>query len=110
MACSHSPKPGYAFCGECGQPSDGPRCPCGFVGVMGERFCGRCGRDFRSEGAGLMNAAGSAPARPFPNLPDLARLVAQAAADQGLAVPERKTRLDQDDIRKMIRRRRGGKP
>lgn len=105
MACAHTSVSGYAFCGQCGEPVDAPRCRCGFVGRSLDRFCGQCGQV-------LGGVAGEKPtSTPVASLgrrlPSLARLHAQAMGEQALAAPERKLKVDQADIRKLIASRRG---
>jgi len=106
MSCSHRRQVGYAFCGECGVPTDAPVCRCGFVGVHDDHFCGQCGRS-RTSAAGESTDDGAiAGPRPSHRL-DLARLIREAAADEALAPREAKGHVNQDDIKALIKARRG---
>lgn len=105
MPCAHPALAGYAFCGQCGEATDAPRCLCGFVGTSGDRYCGRCGRDLRVRSREVADTP--VPVETRRGLPDLAKLAREAAADQGMVAPQRKANVTQDEIRKMIAARRG---
>lgn len=104
VACTHPARPGYAYCGQCGEALDAPRCVCGFIGAATDRYCGRCGKDLAIGEGSHPAAAAQPPVRR--GLPSLARLAAQAAADRAIASPVRKANVNQDEIRKMIATRR----
>ena len=108
MACEHPSIPGYAFCGECGEPTDRRRCLCGFAPARRDRFCGQCGRNLEAAVDQVGGDGSGASATHSRSLPDLARLAAQAAADRGIAAPERKSKLSQSEIREMLAQRRKG--
>jgi hypothetical protein len=102
MTCSHSNPPGYAVCGTCGESLPHARCRCGFIAALNDAYCGRCG-------AALVTAAEAAPQRAAMDADhrfDLERLAAQAAEENKFLETTHKARVTQDDIRKLLAKRR----
>ena len=100
MSCNHVNPAGYVFCGTCGGALDHARCRCGFVAVAGDVFCGRCGANLAEVAAGVGQSAVNADHRL-----DLERLMKQAAQEKHLESTQ-KARVTQDDIRKLLTKRR----
>lgn len=101
MNCNHINPAGYAFCGTCGAVLAHARCRCGFVAGVGDIFCGRCGINLLEGAAGDGRAAVDADRR-F----DLEHLALQAAQEKQFLETTHKARVTQDDIRKLLTRRR----
>lgn len=101
MSCRHSNPPGYTFCGICGGALAPQRCRCGFIAGVGDVFCGRCGASLGELAADLRSAVPDADRR-F-DLEHLARLAAQ---EKQFMESTHKARVTQDDIRKLLTRRR----
>lgn len=102
MSCSHTNPPGYAFCGTCGDVLPHARCRCGFVAGVDDAYCGRCG-------AALVMAADATPQRAVMDADqrfDLERLAARAAEENKYLETTHKARVTQDDIRKLLAKRR----
>lgn len=102
MSCAHSNPPGRAFCSTCGEPLPHVRCHCGFVAGAGDAYCGRCG-------AALVMADAAAPRRPVMDADrrfDLERMAQQAAEENKYLETTHKARVTQDDIRKLLAKRR----
>ena len=104
MSCSHPNPAGYVFCGTCGVPVSHIRCRCGFVVGVSDVFCGRCG-------ISLAEVVGSqAPdRRPLIDADhrfDLERLAELAAHENQFLESTHKARVTQDDIRKLLAKRR----
>lgn len=101
MSCSHSNPPGYAFCGTCGETLPHALCRCGFAAGVSDAFCGRCG-------AALVAVAGATSPRAMDadHRFDLERLAAQAAEENQFLETTHKARVTQDDIRKLLAKRR----
>ena len=106
MTCAHHRVPGYAFCGDCGEPTELPVCRCGFVAAASDRFCGRCGQSMAAEARGSLPDTGITASHPGGRL-DLARLMAEAGQDKELISAESGGHVTQDDIRALIAARRG---
>lgn len=101
MSCGHANPPGYAFCGTCGETLERVRCRCGFVASAGEAFCGRCGVNLAEIAAGSGSAVVEVGHR-F----DLESLVRQAAQEKQFLESTHKAHVTQEDIRKLLARRR----
>lgn len=102
MSCSHSNPPGFAFCGTCGEILEHVRCRCGFAAGTNDAFCGRCGAGLvKSETLARQNAIIDADHR-F----DLELLAEQAAQENKVLESTHKARVSQDDIRKLLAKRR----
>ncbi len=102
MSCRHSNPPGHAFCGVCGEPLPHQRCRCGFVAGAKDAYCGRCGWSFAEAGS-------QQPEKPVINADqriDLEHLAAQAAQEKQFLETTHKARVTQDDIRKLLAKRR----
>lgn len=98
MTCNHASPAGYAYCGTCGAQLERARCRCGFVAAPGDVFCGRCGTSL----AEVAVAAAAAAEHRF----DLEQLAQQAAQEKQFIESTHKVRVAQDDIRKLLTRRR----
>lgn len=101
MTCNHANPAGYAFCGTCGELLERARCRCGFVAAPDDVFCGRCGTSL-AEIAEAGVAAVAAAEHRF----DLEQLAQQAAQEKQFLESTHKVRVTQDDIRKLLTRRR----
>lgn len=101
MSCRHSNPGSYVFCGICGAPLSPARCRCGFVAGQGDVFCGRCGAGLGELAAGADPGAADADHR-F----DLEQLAQLAAQEKQFLESTHKARVTQDDIRKLLTRRR----
>ena len=101
MSCNHLNPPGYLFCGSCGEELEPVRCRCGFVAAAGDLFCGRCGIGLTVEAAKGLGGAADADRR-F----DLEYVVEQAAQENKFLASTHKVRVTQDDIRKLLAKRR----
>lgn len=101
MTCKHSNQAGYVFCATCGSALNPVRCRCGFVAATGDIFCGRCGTNLAGVAAGEGGGAVDAGHR-F----DLEFLAAQAAQESQFLESTNKARVTQDDIRKLLTKRR----
>lgn len=101
MTCKHSNPAGYIFCATCGGALETVRCRCGFVAATGDIFCGRCGANFAEIAAGDGGVVANADHR-F----DLEFLAAQAAQESQFLESTDKARVTQDDIRKLLTKRR----
>lgn len=102
MTCSHSSPPGYAFCGTCGEVLPHARCRCGFVAAVHDAYCGRCGAALAVAGDATLQRAVMDADRRF----DLERLAEQAAQENKFLETTHKARVTQDDIRKLLAKRR----
>ena len=100
MNCKHINPAGYVFCGTCGIALEPVRCRCGFVAWVGDVFCGRCGINLAEVATGVGQSAVNADHR-F----DLEHLAQQAAQEKHLESTH-KARVTQDDIRKLLTKRR----
>lgn len=76
-------------------------CRCGFVAAAADVFCGRCGTSL----AGLAAADGRVAVDADQRF-DLERMVQQAAQEKQFLESTDKARVTQDDIRKLIAKRR----
>ncbi|MDP1611480.1 MAG: zinc ribbon domain-containing protein [Sulfuritalea sp.] len=101
MTCTHSNPPGYAYCGTCGEPVPHSRCRCGFVAGVRDAYCGRCGAALVATDAAAPRAVMDAERR-F----DLERLAQLAAQENKFLETTNKARVTQDDIRKLLAKRR----
>lgn len=101
MSCNHANPAGYVFCATCGGVLEHVRCRCGFVAGASDIFCGRCGIDLAGVAAGEGRAIADADRR-F----DLEHLAQQAAQEKQFLETTDKVRVTQDDIRKLLTRRR----
>lgn len=101
MSCNHLNPAGYAFCGTCGGALGHARCRCGFVTGMGDVFCGRCGANLVEVAAGGVEHSAVDADHRF----DLERLMKQAAQEKHLESTQ-KARVTQEDIRKLLTKRR----
>lgn len=102
MSCPHPNPPGYAFCGTCGEPLPHARCRCGFIAGINEVFCGRCG-------AAVADANVTPTERPIMNADhrfDLESLSEMAEQENQYLETTHKARVTQDDIRKLLAKRR----
>ncbi len=102
MSCQHSNPPGYAFCATCGEPLPHVRCRCGFAAGVTDAFCGRCG-------AALVLASEPGQERVVMDADrrfDLERLAEQAAQEKQFLDTTHRARVTQDDIRKLLAKRR----
>lgn len=102
MGCPHTNPPGYAHCGTCGELLPHARCRCGFVAAASEAYCGRCGAALIPGG----DAQTPRPAMDADHRFDLERLAAQAAEENQFLETTHKARVTQDDIRKLLAKRR----
>lgn len=101
MNCNHINPAGYVFCGTCGGALECIRCRCGFVTGAGDVYCGRCGANLD-----VVAAGGSLLVVDADNRLDLERLAQQAAQEKQFLETTNKARVTQDDIRKLLTRRR----
>ena len=101
MSCNHINPAGYVYCGTCGSALESVRCRCGFVAAATDAFCGRCGNSLAERAAGDGRVGVDADQR-F----DLERMVQQAAQEKQFLESTDKARVTQDDIRKLIAKRR----
>lgn len=101
MTCNHINPAGYAFCGTCGGALEHVRCRCGFVASRGDIFCGCCGTGLVKVAAGDGQTAVDVDHR-F----DLERMALQAAQESQFLESTNKARVTQDDIRKLLTKRR----
>ena len=107
MSCLHENPAGYAFCVTCGEPLSVARCRCGFMCSTGDAYCGRCGNKLDNH-----PVAGNSPVQAGTDKDgrfDLARMLSQAHEEDKILETYR-ARVTQDDIRKLLakRRRRSG--
>jgi len=102
MSCSHANPPGHAFCGTCGEVLPHARCRCGFVAGVTDAYCGRCGAALAMAGDATQRSAVMDADRRF----DLERLAEQAAQEGKFLDTNHKARVTQDDIRKLLAKRR----
>lgn len=101
MTCKHVNPAGYVFCATCGGALEPARCRCGFVVAAGDVFCGRCGANLAESAAGAGKGSANADHR-F----DLEFLAQQAAQERQFLESTNKARVTQDDIRKLLTKRR----
>jgi uncharacterized Zn finger protein (UPF0148 family) len=101
MSCNHVNPAGYAFCATCGEALERARCRCGFVTGAGDIFCGRCGINLAEAATGAVTAAADADHR-F----DLEQLALQSAQEKQFMETTHKVHVTQDDIRKLLTKRR----
>lgn len=102
MSCAHSNPPGYAACGTCGEVLPHARCRCGFIATVTDVYCGRCGAELvLTADATAQRAVMDADSR-F----DLERMAEQAAQENKFLETTHKARVNQDDIRKLVTKRR----
>lgn len=101
MSCNHINPAGYIFCGTCGSQLEYIRCRCGFVVGTADVFCGRCGANLADMAAGSGRPVADADHR-F----DLERVAQQAAQEEQFLESTHKVRVTQDDIRKLLTKRR----
>jgi len=101
MNCNHGNPAGYVFCGTCGVALTPVRCRCGFVAGTGDLFCGRCGTNLAKTATADGQVVIDAEHR-F----DLERLAQQAAQEKHFLESTHKVRVTQDDIRKLLIKRR----
>lgn len=99
MNCKHSNPAGYLFCGKCGEALKPALCRCGFVLAADDVFCGRCGTF-------LETSEGNRAFMDVDHRYDLERLVQQAEQERQFLETTHKARVTQDDIRKLLTRRR----
>lgn len=99
MSCSHANPAGYLFCGSCGEALNPVLCRCGFVVAAKDIFCGRCGTCLAAAGGG--RAVVDAEHRY-----DLDLLAQQAEQENQFTETTLKPRVTQNDIRKLLTRRR----
>lgn len=99
MSCPHSNPAGYAFCGACGESLPHARCRCGFAAGVNDAYCGRCG-------AALVTVEGATRAMDADHRFDLELLAKQAAQENQFLETTHKARVTQDDIRKLLAKRR----
>lgn len=102
MTCPHSNPPGYAVCGTCGEALPHVRCRCGFIAAVSDAYCGRCGVE--------LAVAADATSPPImvdaDHRFDLERLAEQAVQENKFLETTNKARVSQDDIRKLLAKRR----
>ncbi|MDO8811772.1 MAG: zinc ribbon domain-containing protein [Gallionella sp.] len=107
MNCNHINPPGYIFCGTCGEALEHVRCRCGFVAhpineaSAGDVFCGRCGISLAEVAVEDGRSAADTDHR-F----DLEHLMQQALQEKQFLELTDKARVTQDDIRKLLTKRR----
>lgn len=102
MSCAHANQRGQAFCATCGEVLPHARCRCGFVAGVNDVYCGRCG-------AALVMAEDATPQRAVMDADhrfDLERMAEQAAQENKFLETTHKARVTQDDIRKLLAKRR----
>ncbi|HCA27810.1 MAG TPA: hypothetical protein DEP05_09300 [Betaproteobacteria bacterium] len=103
MGCKHSNPPGYAFCASCGEPLAHRRCRCGFVCADNDSFCGQCGAALANTHSAQKK--GSAQIEDADHRFDLQQLM-ELAAQENQYVETQKARVTQDDIRKLLAKRK----
>jgi len=103
MGCKHSNPSGYAFCAVCGEPLAYKRCRCGFVCSDRDSFCGQCGAELSNIDS--TRKKGSAPIEDADHRLDLGQL-AELAAQENQYAETQKVRVTQDDIRKLLAKRK----
>lgn len=101
MKCKHTNPAGYAYCATCGSELNAVRCRCGFIAAAGDAYCGRCGINLSETIAKSGKLVVDADHRL-----DLVQLAEQAAQEQLVLESTTKVRVNQDDIRRLIGRRR----
>lgn len=101
MKCRHKNPAGYVFCGVCGRPLEALRCVCGYVAGAGDVFCGRCGASLSA-----IAAVDEPAVAELDNRLDLEQLTRVAAQEKQFLESTHKARVTQDDIRKLLARRR----
>lgn len=104
MSCNHPNPSGYIYCRSCGVPVAHVRCRCGFVCEVNDVFCGRCGVNL-AEAAGGQAPDGHAIIDADHRF-DLERMVELASQENEFLETTHKARVTQDDIRKLLTRRR----
>lgn len=98
MSCNHtSTSIGRAFCNECGMPVDHRRCVCGNICAALDRFCSVCGFPLKEIDAVVQSGKG----KRF----DLEKITKVANFEAALSEAH-KARVSQDDIKKLLARRR----
>lgn len=99
MSCNHTNPAGYLFCGSCGTALNPAMCRCGFVVASTDIFCGRCGVSLAAE-------RGSSVVVDADHRYDIEHLAKQAAQEKLFLETAHKVRVTQDDIRKLLSKRR----
>jgi hypothetical protein len=102
VSCPHANPPGRAFCGTCGEALPHVRCRCGVVAGAGDAYCGRCGAELLMAGEAGQPRAVMDARRRF----DLDQLAELAAQENKFLETTHKARVTQDDIRKLLAKRR----
>lgn len=101
VTCNHINPASYIFCGTCGGALERVRCRCGFVAGAGDVCCGRCGISLVESAAGNERTAVDVNHR-F----DLEHLAQLAEQENKFLETTNKARVTQDDIRKLLIKRR----
>lgn len=102
MSCSHANPPGHTYCATCGETLPHARCRCGFVAGAGDAYCGRCGTALAMAGDEMPRQTAMDADHRF----DLECMVEQAARENKFLETTDKARVTQDDIRKLLAKRR----
>lgn len=103
MACQHDNPPGYRFCAICGAPIPHTLCRCGFAGGASDLYCGQCGDKLAETTRPAENA--HTPAVDADNRFNLEQMVALAAKENQY-LETLKTHVTQEDIRKLLAKRK----
>lgn len=103
MTCKHSNPAGYVFCASCGEPLAHVRCRCGFVCAVNDLYCGQCGN--RLAEARPLSDKSAVAGVDADNRFDLERMVV-LAAEENKYLETYKAYVTQEDIRKLLAKRR----
>jgi hypothetical protein len=104
MSCRHDNPPGYAFCTTCGEVLAVRRCTCGLACSMTDRYCGRCGTALDSK-----TAAGHSTASIERNGQYDLNVLQEVANRHKSVSTGAKTRMDQNDVRRLLQARQKGR-
>jgi len=86
----------------CGEPLPHLRCRCGFSAGINDVYCGRCGAALADAGIAPMERLAMNGDHRF----DLEKLSEMAAQENQYLETTHKARVTQDDIRKLLAKRR----
>lgn len=113
MSCTHTNPPGQAFCSTCGESLPHVRCRCGSIASITADFCGRCGAALLAAATLSSDTQNNAQNSTQNSIMasdhrfDLVRLAEQAVQENLFLEATHKPRVTQDDIRKLLAKRRG---
>jgi hypothetical protein len=103
MSCGHDNPPGNFFCRVCGEAIAHRRCQCGAAVGPDDTFCGRCGIELTAATAAVVRTAvrGDANDGRF----SLEQMLAMAR-EENRFLETHKAYVTQDDIRKLVAKRK----